>query len=160
MKEINVKLDTPIKYASNGQMVDGQFILIKKPTAKHIGFTTIIRSIFQNNLVEQTKKIQGFAEAVEEAKKVVTADKEKKKKSESEEPDLSWAESIQILYSDPDKVEKITIAFSELMRSGLFLIDGETSMTKPLIDSLDVDDFDKLLGSFVSNFTYASLVKS
>lgn len=160
MKEIQVKLDGDLQYAYDGSMTRAEFMLIKKPTAKQIHLTTVIRSIFQSNLLEQTKRIKGFDSLVENAKQEAVKNKAKETKDKKKDDDkMDTSDCINILYLDPDNVEKLVITFSELMRTGLFLIDGEVTLTKPLIDSIDEDDFNKLFGSFVANFTFASLMK-
>lgn len=168
MKNVNVKLSTSIKYAYEGALVDAQFIEMSRPTARQIHLTSIIRSIFQSNMMEQTQKMQDFSKVFEamETIKNEKAEADKKLSAEGKEPTkekdemLAPNECVTILYSNQDRVEKLVITFTELLRSGLFKIDGEVPLTKPLIDSIDSDDFDNLLGSFVSNFTYASMIKN
>lgn len=157
MKDFQVKLQETFQYDYDGEKANAQFVLVKKPTAKQIGLTSIIRSVFQNNLMEMRSGLDD--DAVKDAYENVKAHEAKTSDEVEEDSGLTSDQAVMILYQDTDQVSKVTVAFTELLRSGLFLIDGEQSFTKPLIDAMDGDDFESLMGGFVSNFTYASLKK-
>ena len=163
-KEFQVKLDTPISYAYEGEMVEAQFILVKKPTVKNMSLISPISSIYQTNLQDWIANIDGLDETLEKAREIVDLDKAKKKaageeEEKDEEEKMSWDDALKIAYKNPDNVVKLTSCFSELLRNGLFLLDGVQKLTVPLIDEMDSDDFEKLLGSFIVNFTHASLFR-
>jgi hypothetical protein len=40
-----------------------------------------------------------------------------------------------------------------LFKEGVALVDGEQKLTAPMIDKMSPDDFEKLTGEYVANFT-------
>jgi len=144
-----VKLSKPITYAYKGENVEASFITLLPPTAKHIHLTGLIKSVFQKNAVEfrqNQKLVDQVADAAESQQK------------EGGEKEVGSDDVWGLFYMNPDSIEQVMIAGKELMSSGLFLIEGEVKLTKPLIDELSTEDFEKVLGEFMANFIVASLM--
>jgi hypothetical protein len=144
-KEINVKLADELFYDYQGDKKQAQFICLKKPTAKSIQNTSIIKNAFQSAAIEIAKKNEG-------------SDRIENKKDSGDEVDLEPEEALQLLYSTPDGIEKCMLAFKELLRE-VATFDGEIKATLPLIDSLSVEDFENIFGKFLVNFILASLLE-
>lgn len=143
-KEINVKLSDELEYDYQGDKKQAEFITLKKPTARNVHLTSIIKSSFQNAAMEISKQNESERKEIE--------------KNKSEEFELEPEEAMQLLFAVPDGVEKCMIAFKELLRD-VALIDGEIKATVPLIDSLSVDDFENIFGKYLINFILASLLE-
>jgi len=143
-KEINVKLQDELFYDAGGDKKQAQFICLKKPTAKSIHLTSLIKNTFQSAAIEITKKNEG--------------NQPSEPKTGDGGNDLTGEEALQLLYLAPDGVDKSMLAFKELLREvGTF--DGEVKATVPLIDNLSVEDFEVIFGKFLVNFILASLLE-
>ena len=143
-KEINVKLEDELFYDYQGDKKQAQFICLKKPTARSIHLTSLIKNTFQSAAIEVAEKNKNEVQ------------KEEPKTGDGEN-DLSPEEALQLLYLAPDGIDKSMLAFKELLRE-VALFDGEIKATVPLIDNLSVEDFENIFGKFLVNFILASLL--
>lgn len=163
---IEVKLKDEMTYASKGDSKKALFVSLRKPTAKHIHLTCIIKNAFQSGASEVGDKVSD--EDVEKAKAKALESLEKKKAEaeekgedfkEDEGEGLTPEDALKLLYKSPDSVVKAMIAFKELMRE-VCEFDGDQRATLPMIDDLSVEDFENILGEYLVNFILASLLKN
>lgn len=143
MKEVIVNLKEKIEYHYKGEEVQGSFVKLLPPTAKHLTITAPIKQMFQLAAVELSKE-----------------EKTKDEKEEKESSSLNPEDVFQLMCLAGDKIniEKLVLYARDLMTCGLVLVEGEEKLTKPLYEKLSPDDFEMILGSFIVNFIAASLL--
>lgn len=70
------------------------------------------------------------------------------------------SEIIQLIAMSKDVELSTFLEFGKvLLSSGVALIDGQTKLIKPLIDVMNPDELEEMLGDYMSNFILASAFK-
>ena len=141
-KFIDFNLTTPISYAYKGEMQEGGFITLNAPTSK--------------NMKECAELKQAFFRALPKNQGAVQAEPTK----DEEDAELT-GDAIMGLISMSDNVElSVVLATArELFSSGLAMVEGETKVTKPILDSLTLDDLECMVGEYLAVFILASALK-
>ncbi len=141
MKESMVfELTEPFEYASGGDMVSANFIELTPPTSR--------------NMTECSALKQAFYRAIPEGGR---DDDDKPEKEDTD--DITGSEVISMILRSKD-VDLITVLLhaKELFKS-VGLVDGEVKFGKPLIDLMDPDDFENMVGEYLVNFILASTLR-
>ena len=137
------ELELPFQYAYKGDLQEASFVTLKAPSSKHISYCADLKQAFMRAL-----PTDGGASAAEGDKDGKGVD------------DLD-GESIMMLISMSKDVDLKTVLISarELFASGLAFVDGETKMTKPMVDEMSQDDLENMLGKYYLNFILASWLR-
>ena len=141
MSEHIYELKHPFKYASKGEQVDANFITVFSPNFKQIDKVAPIK--------------QAFTIAIDELNSDDVKIEENKKEEDS---GITPTMVLQLLYRANADVTKVFLHARELFKSGAALIDGESSLTIPLMDKMSLDDFEGVLGVYIANFIVPSLM--
>ena len=144
MSEHIYELKHPFKYASKGEQVDANFITVFSPNFKQIDKVAPIK--------------QAFTIAIDELNSDDVKIEEDKKEGEKESDGITPTMVLQLLYRANADVTKVFLHARELFKSGAALIDGESSLTIPLMDKMSLDDFEGVLGVYIANFIVPSLM--
>lgn len=141
---VTVDLSKPLSYAHKGDKIEATFIELIAPNFKQLenflpvkqAFISAVTSIDASNV--DTKK-----------------DEEKKDAGEEK---ITGAQALAVMMQSSCDMTKIYLYCAELFKSGAALLDGEQKLTAPLIDAMELADFDKLVGAYVANFIATSLM--
>lgn len=137
---ILVDLIKPISYAYKGDQKEGTFVELIAPNYKQL----------ENFLPVK----QAFISAVTS----IDASKENVDAAKDKEAELTGEQALTIMMMSSCDIAKVYLYCEELFKSGAALLEGEQKLTKPLIESMDLEDFEKLVGEYISNFIAASLL--
>lgn len=142
LTEFNFELEVPIKYAYEGEMVDGTFITLKAPSSKNMLECSVLKQAFFRALPTDTDSTQNSSD------------------DDGEKADLT-GDAIMTLIMMSQNVELATIIATarDLFSSGVALLEGETKVTKPILDDIDPDDLERMIGDYLVNFILASSLK-
>lgn len=139
--KFNYELESPFNYAIKGDLQEANFITLLAPSSKHISYCADLKQAFFRALPTDSggEKSEGDAKGID---------------------DLD-GEAIMMLISMSKDVDlkSVLISARELFSSGLALVDGETKLTKPLIDEMSQDDLENMLGEYYLNFILASWLR-
>jgi hypothetical protein len=137
--EFNYELTTKFKYHFKGEVVEASFIALTAPSSKNIENCAPIKQSFFQAIGEQSKNTNDRSEPTDE--------------------DID-GDSIMMLIqmSKTVNMSSVLMHARELFSSGVALIDGETKLTKPLIDLMSIDDFEGITGQYLANFILVSVL--
>ncbi len=138
--EFQFELNTPVKYHSGGEEVDGNFITLTAPSKKQM----------KNNIALK----EAFFKAVS-AQETQTSSESKI----SEQPELTGVDVIDMMYISGVPMHSVLLSATELFKSGVAKIDGTVSLTQPILDEINQDDLEAMTGDYMVNFTLASFLK-
>jgi hypothetical protein len=131
------ELKTPIKYANKGTEAEAEFIELRPPCAK--------------NMTECSRLKQFFFRALPKEQEHHEADNKQEDKI-----DAAAIMAILSMSNDVD-LDQVMVTGLQLFTSGtVAFVDGETKLTKPLVDAMSMDDFHDMLGEYLVNFVLAS----
>lgn len=127
-------------YGKAGQEAQAEFIEFTPPRAANMTECAILR--------------QAFFRALPQGEPVKDGDKDAK-------DDLTAEELMSILSMSSDvDLDKILVTVKILLTSkGISQVDGETHLTKPLFELLDMDDLIEITGKYLLNFILASSLR-
>lgn len=129
----NYELKKPFEYAYKGDTQEASFIELVEPSF----------SVMQHYAVLK----QAFVKAITS----VTSTDAPASEPSGEEAELSPSDVMGLLYSTDASMDKVFAAAKELLCAGA-LVDGETKLTKPLIDKMGAADVEGLVGCYIANF--------
>ncbi len=135
--EVTYNLTNPFEYAFKGEQREAEFITLTAPTMRqHSQAAALKQSII---------------------KMVTQAVRNSNSDNEVEEDDPVTAEMVisTIYGSDCVDANVVWEQAKALFREGVALIDGEQKLTAPLIEKMNPEDFEKLTGEYIANFTLA-----
>lgn len=140
---ITYELKVSVPYHDKGEVVEGQFITLSAPSSR--------------NLSECADLKQAFFRAMPKDE----AGREGSPLSEADKNNDITGDAIMMLISMSPEVElkKVLLTARELFSSGVAKIDGETKVTKPILDSFSQDDLEDMTGMYLANFILASVLK-
>jgi len=141
MSEVQYELKNPFDYAYKGENQTASFITLLAPTYKQMGNFTPIK--------------QAFTAAITE----VTADLDPEATTEGgDDTGVTATAAMQLMYRWTGDLTKIFLYAEQLFKSGAAMIDGETKLTTPLLEKMDMVDVEGLTGEYIANFIAASLM--
>ncbi len=135
--EFDFELTKKFKYSYKGDYVDASFITLKAPCSKDIKNCAPLKQAFYQALRQQAST------------------QESREETENAEIDGDAIMMLMNMSNDVD-MGKVLLHAKELFSSGVAVVEGETKLTKPLIDLMSIDDFESMTGSYLSNFILAS----
>lgn len=143
IKSIDYQLETPVPYAFEGNMIEGTFVTLYPPTSK--------------NIVECAQLKQAFFRSLPKDQNTEDVTEDDKSKAE----DALTGDAIIALLSMSTEVDlgKIMLTARELFSSGVGKMEGETKLTKPILDKVSFDDLEGMLGAYLVNFILASALR-
>lgn len=134
--QVIYELKKPITYSAKGDTHEAKFIELKEPTRKDLANFTPIQQAF----MKAVKELQGDADKIEEAEA-------------KETEDTITAEAVIYLMSQSDvDMVKVSLFAEQIFKNGSALIDGETLLTSPLMQKMNMDDWNGLVGTYIANF--------
>lgn len=138
--EVRFELEHPFKYATKGgDQETAQFILLNPPTTRNSKECAALKQAFyraSNSIAEET----GESAQVE---------------GDAAGPNPIGIITVMAMSTAVDLADTLEVA-RRLFSSGLAQVDGEVKLTNKLIESMSQDDFEKMLGVYLVNFTLAS----
>lgn len=138
ISECMFSLTKPFEYAFKGKQREASFISLTAPTMlQHSQAAALKQSI--------SRMIVGVAEEVDED----LEDKEDDKGGDG----ITAKMLVGTIYTS--KCVDANVVWEQakaLFKQGVALIDGEQKLTAPLIDKMDPEDFENLVGEYVANF--------
>ena len=141
--QFDYELESTFSYAYKDDMQEASFITLKAPSSKNVSQCAELKQAFMRALPTDTSHTVGENE------------------SESKGLDDLDGESIMMLiYMSKDvSLKSVLLEAKELFSSGLAFVDGETKVTKPILDKMSQDDLENMLGEYYLNFILASWLK-
>jgi len=138
---INYELKKPFNYAYKGDTQEASFISLQPPTMKELTHITPIKQALMAAISQVSDTVDsGNAETpVDDSKPTA-------------------AMMMAVLYRWDGDLNKLLLHAKELFKSGAGLIDGETKFTMPLIEKMDVKDFEAIVGEYIASFLAPSLM--
>ena len=139
--EFNYDLVEKFKYALKGEEAEASFITLQAPSSKNMKECSFLKQAFFRSLPKEKEEISS-----------VLKDEAKDKKITGDE--------IMMLIVMSENVDLINVLITarELFASGVALVDGETKVTKPILDSIKQDDLEAMVGAYMANFILASSI--
>lgn len=141
MSEHIYELKHPFEYAHKGDTQEANFITIYAPTFKQVGRMAPIKQAFTAAIEEVTK-------TVDTSQETDGADSEK----------VTGSQVMQLMYRWSGDMTGVFLHAQELFKSGAALVDGETKLTTPLMEKMQMVDFEGLVGEYIANFIAPSLM--
>ena len=145
--EITYDLKKPFQYARGGDFVEASFITLRAPSYPQMAHFVPLKQAFSAAIRDMSR---GQAEAIEKA--------QAEPKDEAKTEALDGGTVLSVLYQGEGDVFKAFLHAQELFRSGAALVDGETKITKPVIEAMDPADFEALVGEYLAAFVAPSLM--
>lgn len=150
--EFQFELKKPVKYDVSGEVVEGTFITLFAPSYKQMDKCVPLKQAF----FRVAASIQDNSEE-EEMVKFSSGDATKKNEQDSKEDELTPEALISMLYQSEEDMIKILLYGIQLFKApGIALIDGSVGMTQPLIEKMQQEDLENMLGAYMVNFILAS----
>ncbi len=146
-KEFTFELERPFEYAFGGEQRKVGFIALQAPTMKqHSQASSLKQSI-----------VKMVREATERAgNEGGDADERDKDEGINQDDPITAEMVVATIYgSDAVGVNVVWEQAKELFKLGRAMVDGEQKLTAPLIDKMDPDDFEKMVGEYIANFILA-----
>ena len=138
--EFIFNLNSPVKYHSGGEEVDGTFITLYAPSKKQMKHNISLKEAFFKSVANQ--KSDGSSE-----NKI------------SDQQKMNGLDLIDLLYLSGTDMHCVLLSASELFKSGVAKIDGSAGLTQPIIDIIPQDELEAMTGEYMVNFTLASFLK-
>lgn len=142
MSEHIYELKNPFEYAHKGDTQEASFITLFAPTFKQVSRMAPIK--------------QAFTSAIEEVTKTVDTSQESADSADGEA--VTGAQVMQLMYRWSGDMTAVFLHAQELFKSGAALVDGETKLTTPLMEKMQMVDFEGLVGEYIANFIAPSLM--
>lgn len=136
----NYELKSPFDYDHKGNVVEAQFITLRAPSSKEISETADLKQAFFRALPKDSTS---------------TGD-------ESEEgslDDLNGDAIMMMIAISPDVTLKTVLLCARELFKIVATVDGEERMTVPLLDKIDPEDLETMVGEYYLNFVLASWLK-
>lgn len=137
-KEVSVSLTSVVQYHSGGELKTATMVSLKAPTMKSLKHAAAMK--------------QGFFQAMS----AVKSDSVETKTSGDDDGEMNGEAVLALLYMSDIDIDAFFNAARELMKSGSAKLDDQVDLNDTLLNQLSVEDFEKLVGEFLVNFTLAS----
>ena len=136
--EFTYELRQGFEYASKGELAQAAFITLKAPTSK--------------NITECAHLKQSFFRAIPKDRPEVEA--------QEEAAGITGDDIMTLIMMSPEvDLAVVLLTARELFSSGVALVDGETKVTKPIIDVMSQADLETMTGEYLANFILASVLQ-
>lgn len=140
--DIMHELIKPISYTpkNSGEPVEAQFITLTEPSVKQLPTCSTLKQAFMRVISKAADENEG-SENSSDADEVPMEDR-----------------IINALYASDEDITVILLSAKELFKE-VGLIDGEKKLTVPMLDSMALEDIEKMTGKYMANFILASVLK-
>lgn len=139
MNEVIYELKHPFEYAHKGETQQASFITLFAPTFKQIDKVAPIK--------------QAFMAAISEISNEAETDVEDKGDEK-----ITSGQVMQLMYNWSGEIAGVFLHAEQLFKSGAALVEGDVKLTTPLMEKMQLTDFEGLVGSYIANFTAPSLM--
>ena len=139
--EITYELESPVEYASKGELEAGKFIVLKAPTSKNMAECAFLKQAFFRAIATIPKQDRGDVA-----------------EDDGTEVDGEAVMSI-ITMSTGVELAAVLLTAKDLFTSGLAMVEGEVKLTKPIMDTMSQDDLEAMTGEYLANFILASALR-
>ncbi len=139
MDELNIELKKPFDYALKGDTHQASFITLRAPTFKQIQHVAPMKQVVMSAVLHMEERDL------------------KAEENPNDDKGISSDAIMQLLYASDQNVAGVFVHAQELFRSGAALVDGEASLTVPLMEKMDPNDFERLTGEYIARFLAPSL---
>lgn len=147
MKEITPvehELKSKIEYATKeGGIEQAQILVLHPPTSKQLKYCCDLKQAFFRAMPQDS------------------SGNDQKEIDDADEIELDADQIMMLLAASNDvNLASVLVTASELLTSpGMCFVDGEVKLTKPLLNQLDIDELEEVVGKYLVNFTLASALK-
>lgn len=140
--EITFNLTRAFSYGKEGNLTEAQFITLKAPSSRNMTQISFLKQAFYRALPKGSSD-----------------DDHPEKETDKEE--VNAEDIMDIITSSPDvELSTVLVTARELfVAKDIALVDGETKLTKVLIDLMHPDDYFDMVGVYLKNFILASVVR-
>lgn len=145
-KEVVVTLDQPIMYDYKGEREEATFVTLFPPTSKNLQECAVIKQMFYQAANDFSDGSSNDSDSDSDS-------------ADSDSGDLSGDDLMQMFYASKIDINKLFLNCKELFKSGVAKLDGQQKLTAPLLDQIEIDDFEKIVGDYLVNFTLSSILK-
>jgi hypothetical protein len=135
--EVRFVLRVPFDYALRGQNAQAQFITLRPPTSRNYRECAALKQAFFRSV---PKDVEASASGASGAT-----------------PEVSAKDVVDVIAASKDVAfDDVLDVARRLFTSGVAQVDGETKLTGTLLDVMDQEDFELMLGTYLVHFTLAS----
>jgi len=145
--ELIYELKKSFKYTPNnsGEQIDAQFIQLNEPSVKNLEYCSVLKQSFMRVITEQDS-----AHELDNSEIV---------QDDIAQDDIAMEQKIiNSLYASGVDITKVFVSAKELFRQ-VALVDGEKSLTQPMIDNMSIYDLENMTGLYMANFILASVLE-
>jgi hypothetical protein len=139
--EIEVLLTKKIPYSKGGESLNAESVLLTAPSARDLKETTILK--------------QSFFQAIASLK---SQGEESASDIDAQVDDMTGDDVLSMMFMSNVDMNKFFDSAKSVLKKCAKL-DGVVELNDHLIDELNGDDFEKLVGEFLINFILASTLK-
>jgi hypothetical protein len=144
-KKYDFEVKEKFKYAYKGNEQEVEFITLHPPTSKNLKESSDLKQFVFRALTEASERNPG-------------KDKDEEEPAEGAQAELTGADILLSIYAASRvSLAKFLVTGIELLSTkGVAEVDGEERLTKTLIDKMDPDEFEEMLGEYIARFIMAS----
>lgn len=141
-KAFDFEIKNKFEYAYKGTTQELEFITLNPPTSRNLKHCADLKQFVFRALTEASDR----------------AKNDDVEPSEGAQVDLTGSDILLSVYSSKDvSLATFLVTGIELLSTkDVAFVDGEERLTKPLIDKMDPDEFETMLGEYVARFIMAS----
>lgn len=159
MSEVQYELKSPFSYAYKSDQVEASFITMTAPNFSHVDKATPLKQAFAAALKEKFAKVD--ADELKEAQEIVAAAAEDKTNDDGVKDDDDGIDSqfvLSVLFQWSGDLTKVFRTAQSLFIAGAAKVEGETPVTKAILEKMTLADFEGMVGTYLSNFIVPSLM--
>jgi hypothetical protein len=141
MSTVDYELKKPFAYAHKGEQQDASFITLFEPTFKQLEHVTPMK--------------QAATAAIKQA---VGDDADGADDAQDDQGEPTASLMMALMYQWDGNLSGVMIHAQELFKSGAAKVDGEGKLTQPLLEKMDLKDFENLVWEYMAAFLAPSLM--
>lgn len=138
IKEFTFNLNEPLSYSQSGDQTESSFIVFTAPTSRNRRECAFLKQAF----FKAINSVHGNIKNTE----VVERDK----------TDINASDITDLLAMGEVDLCEVWEVSIKLFASGVGMLGGEAKLTRLLIDQIDMDDLNDMVGEYLVNFTLRS----
>lgn len=139
IKEFTFNLSENVTYSNGSDQTESGYIVFTAPTSKNKKECRFLRQAFYRS---------------------INSLKSKNKDEDSTEKeinvDFKGSDIIDLFAMGSEDLDKICEAAERLFLNGVAEIGGEVKLTRPIMDRIDPEDLDEMIGEYLRNFILRS----
>lgn len=153
MQECRYELKQPFEYAYKGDMTEANFITMTAPNFTQVEKVTPIKQALAAALKERFAGLD--QSTIQEAQEIAA---EQPETGDDDEGGIDSSFVMAALFTWTGNLTKVFKNAEALFMSGVALVDGETKVTKNLLEKMSLADFEGMVGAYLANFIIPSLM--